>query len=221
LAGVDYEHIRDLIIEYRRKPNHPTLLRNLIFERLFPEIKKTILGIAGKEGRYIEQPEAVSLSWDYFLYFMASYNEDYYVLAHLHRYAWYWLQKICQNRQRQIEKMEALDEAIVGDHIDEPYEEPQEMEGIKELLSFRELCTDREKLVFDWILSNGFEMSPDEFEGLRKRSGLSHYGIRSLIFAVRRFVLPFSTGRRPKPYTTKADGRLPPPSEKGPPRSDG
>jgi len=147
---------------------------------------------------------------------MKTYKDEYCLLAHLHRYAWYWLQRIRSAKHREAERMEALDEAIVGGHVSEPSETMDERENVEEILKFRQFCMEREKVVFEYVLANGFQFTTEELEILRNKTGLSDYRIRSLIFSIRKFVVPFTTGRTvPGLSKTKADAPLPSSSSPG------
>ena len=64
------ERVRRLVLEYRRKGSGPELLRDCLFNLMFREIKRTIAGYSGKVGKYLQQQEITSLTWDVFTYFL-------------------------------------------------------------------------------------------------------------------------------------------------------
>lgn len=189
------EKIRRLILEYRRK-NQPTLLRNFLFNVLRKDLDTIVRGILSKRGRYLDQGEILSLTWQVYIWFLDKYKEEYPPLPMLRRWTGYFLMGHF-NEGEKARMTVSLEEALEdGQHHIEGVEYPADFSNVEELMSFRDVCDDREKYLFDFALTNSFIVTQDDFDMLRSETQLSHFAIRSFLKMVRKFIVPFTTGRQ-------------------------
>lgn len=183
---VDGDKLRGLIRQYKEK-DEPTLLRNKIFDLMHPGIMVIVKGILSKWGRFEDETEIVSLSWDCFLFSISKYDFDnYQVWPHFRRYSKYFLLLHYSNEQAQLKKDEYLKD--FGDVFSEFADEGSNIEEIKR---FREALPLEEQEIFDNVIFGDHPPAykSGEFQKKKDRSGgISYYRYYTLKETFKRLI---------------------------------
>ena len=146
---IQSDFFRDMIIRYNSFPSgkEKDNLRNLIYEKMLPWMKKWISAIMAKKGLFLPKEEILSRSWDCFEFCLRKFkphNKEIAVPNHFYSYSEFYLRTYFGKKSNINQFTE-----IQFDKIDPDFHPEKIYTQLDHLKSFRDLLDAEHAFVFD------------------------------------------------------------------------